>query len=96
MMLPEHRERILNHYREERQQVKPVLDDQEVQQIEQVLVISYNKRKDITLKLFDPFEEIIISGVVTSLNTARREVKLTQGMDNFQWIMLKKIIAIYQ
>lgn len=95
MMLPEHQERILNHYREEQQKTKPILDAQEVEQIEKALVNSYNRRVPVELKVFDPFKEIRMSGVVTALNTSLREIKLMQGEDNYKWIRLEEVISAH-
>ncbi|NEU62693.1 YolD-like family protein [Paenibacillus sp. ALJ109b] len=43
--------------REQERRGKPVLDDQEVQEIERALVESYNKRCTIDLIVFNPFED---------------------------------------
>ncbi|MNW28916.1 YolD-like protein [compost metagenome] len=80
-MLPEHAERMRQHYIEETRKFKPVLDAQEIELIEQALVNSYNRRVPVELRVFDPFEDVRLSGVVTVLNSGRRMVKLLQGED---------------
>ncbi|MEK3788729.1 YolD-like family protein [Paenibacillus sp. FSL K6-1230] len=95
-MLPEHSERIRRHYIEEQRKEKPILDDQEVQLIEQALVDSYNHRQPVTLKLFGPFEDVEITGVVTALNSSRREVKLLDEVGEYQWVELGEILAAYE
>lgn len=49
MILPEHAARIRQHYVEETRRSKPVLDSQEIEQIEQALVNSYNWRVPVKL-----------------------------------------------
>lgn len=93
-MLPEHSERIRRHYVEEQRKEKPLLDDQEVQLIEQALVESYNRRTEVTLKLFGPFEDVVLTGVVTVLNSSRREVKLLGADEEYQWIGLDEILEV--
>lgn len=92
-MLPEHAERMRKHYIEETRRPKPVLDAQEIELIEQALVISYNRRVLVELQVFDPFEDMRMSGVVTALNTTLREIKLMQGEDDYKWIRLEEVIS---
>ncbi|WP_028592456.1 YolD-like family protein [Paenibacillus massiliensis] len=94
-MLPEHAERMRQHYIEETRKSKPILDAQEIEQIEQALVNSYNRRVPVELKVFDPFEDVRLSGVVTALNTSIREIKLRQGEEDYKWIKLSHIMAAY-
>lgn len=94
-MLPEHAARIRERYIEETRREKPTIDDQELQLIEQALVDSYNQRQPVTLHLFDPFSNVQVTGIVTALNTNRREVKLLQAEDDYTWIKLKDILSAY-
>lgn len=72
---------------------KPELDDQEIQLIEQKLIESYNTCQPITLVVFSPFDDEELTCVITSINTARREVKLFRGEDDYSWIKLEDIIS---
>lgn len=92
-MLPEHAERMRQHYIEETRKFKPVLDAQEIELIEQAIVNSYNRRVPVELRVFDPFEDVRMSGVVTALNTSLREIKLMQGEDDYEWIKLRDIMG---
>ncbi|MCP3780784.1 YolD-like family protein [Paenibacillus sp. MZ03-122A] len=69
------------------------LDDQEVQLIEQALIVSYNTRQPISIVVFSPFDDEELTGVIMSINTARREVKLFRDEDDFSWIKLEDIIS---
>ncbi|MCC3381875.1 YolD-like family protein [Paenibacillus farraposensis] len=93
IILPEHREGILRLMKEEQRRSKPELDDQETRLIERALIDSYNRRTEVTVTVFDPFDDITIVGVVTSINTGHREVKLSRGEDDFSWIKLEDIIS---
>ncbi len=73
---------------------KPELDDQEIQLIKQALIDSYNSRQPVTLVVFSPFDDEELRGVVTVINTARCEVKLSRGEDDFSWIKLEDIISV--
>lgn len=93
IIIPEHKEGYLRLMKEQQRRVKPELDDQEVQLIEQALINSYNTRRPVTVTVFSPFDDEVMSGVVTSINTARREVKLSRGEDDYSWIELEDIIS---
>lgn len=93
MILPEHREAWIKREESKKVREKPVLDDQEIQEIEYLLVESFNKRKPVVLTLFDPIEDKRVIGIVSSINTYLREVKLVTFDDDWQWIKLKDIIS---
>lgn len=93
MILPEHREALLKQMKEQERRGKPVLDDQEVQLIEQALIESYNRRIPVTVTVFNPFDDEVLRGIVTSVNTSLREVKLVRGDEDYSWIKLEQIIS---
>ncbi|MEC0234097.1 YolD-like family protein [Paenibacillus kribbensis] len=94
IILPEHREGYLRLMREEQRRNKPELDEQETRLIERALIDSYNRRTEVMVSIFDPFDDTTMTGVVTSVNTARREIKLSRGEDDFSWIKLEDIISV--
>ncbi|MCC3381081.1 YolD-like family protein [Paenibacillus farraposensis] len=94
IIIPEHREGILRLMREEQRRRKPELDEQETHLIERALIDSYNRRTEVTVTVFDPFDDITMTGVVTSVNTARCEVKLSRGEDNYSWVKLEDIMPV--
>lgn len=93
MMLPEHKEAIIRHQHEEGRKVKPTLDTQEIELIERALAESFTERRTITISLYDEYEDIELNGIVTSLHTHRREIKLAIGPGDWQWIKVDEIIS---
>jgi hypothetical protein len=93
IIIPEHKEAYLKLMKDRQRRGKPELDDQEVQLIEHALIESYNSRQPVTVVVFSPFDDAELTGVVTSINTARREVKLFRDEDDFSWIKLEDIIS---
>ncbi|MBY0024580.1 YolD-like family protein [Paenibacillus polymyxa] len=94
IILPEHKEGYLRLMREKQRRNKPELDDQEMRLIERALIDSYNRRTEVTVSIFDPFDDTTMTGVVTSVNTGRREIKLSRGEDDYSWIKLEDIISV--
>ncbi|URJ36637.1 YolD-like family protein [Paenibacillus polymyxa] len=94
IILPEHKEGYLRLMKEQQRRNKPELDDQEIRLIERALIDSYNRRTEVTVSIFDPFDDSAMTGVVTSVNTARREIKLSRSEDDYSWIKLKDIISV--
>ncbi|MFB5761075.1 YolD-like family protein [Paenibacillus medicaginis] len=92
-ILPEFREAYEAQMREQERRGKPALDDQEMQLIEQALIESYNRRVPITVVVFNPFDDEELRGIVTSVNTSLREVKLIRGDEDCSWIKLEEIIS---
>lgn len=94
MMLPEHKEAIIRYQCEEGRRAKPVLDSQEIELIEGALAESFNEHREITITIFDEYEDISLNGIVTSLNIQRREIKLSMGPEDWQWIKVDEIISV--
>ncbi|MGM1050517.1 MAG: YolD-like family protein [Bacillota bacterium] len=69
----------------EKKRVKPVLDEQEQQRIEELIIESYRGELEITVVVFDPMENIKLHGMVTTIDQQLRRIKLHQG-DEWQWI----------
>lgn len=54
---------------------------------------SYNQRERVNLVLYDPFADRHISGLVTAINTHKREIKLVTAEEEWEWISVRKIIS---
>ncbi|WP_160044722.1 YolD-like family protein [Paenibacillus sp. USDA918EY] len=92
MMLPEHREAYNQYMIHKDPRPKPVIDEQEWQQIGQVLQDSFNQHVRVTLDLYHPYEDKQASGFVTVINVFRQEIKLRYD-DDWDWIKFDDIIA---
>ncbi|MDO7908407.1 YolD-like family protein [Paenibacillus sp. JX-17] len=90
-VLPEHRDAMQEREQEQLRRGRPVIDEQQLQEIEVALIDSYNQRCEVKLVVFNPFEDEEVTGIVTVVNTYTREVKLFQG-NNFRWIKVEEII----
>ncbi|WP_025692832.1 YolD-like family protein [Paenibacillus zanthoxyli] len=94
MMLPEHKQRILEQQREVLRREPPVLDDQKREEMERMLTLSLREHVRVTVVLFDSYEDVRLSGFVTSIHAHSREIKL-QWADEWRWIGLDCIIDVY-
>ncbi|MET3831048.1 hypothetical protein ABIC86_002514 [Paenibacillus sp. DS2363] len=92
MILPEHREAWLAHIQEQKRRVKPELDEQEIQQISVILGESYSSSCTVDLVVFNPFDDVHVSGVVVGLDVPARRVKLMLD-DDIRYIPLAEIIS---
>ncbi|MDT3426444.1 hypothetical protein J2Z22_001970 [Paenibacillus forsythiae] len=94
MMLPEHKSRILEDRKEMLRRQQPVLDDQKQEEMERMLMLSLREHVRVTVVLFGSFEDVRLSGFVTSIHAHTREIKL-QWADEWKWIGLDCIIDVY-
>lgn len=78
MMLPEHKERIIEHRRELNRKERVELAAEEWEQIERVMSQSLEQRRPIRIRLYDPFEELLVIGIVDRID-ARRGRFLVDG-----------------
>jgi len=89
MMLPEHI-RALNHQRRELQKRQRVqLDDQEMEIIGNRLTASLQGRTEVTVKLFDEWEQLEVKGIVE-----RIDIHTQRFMVDGEWFKLGDIEGI--
>ena len=94
MMLPEHKSRINRDERETWHSVKPVLGEEKLEEIEHTLALSLRSHVRVTVVLFDPLEQKLLSGFVTSIHTHSREIKL-QWAEEWKWLNVDDIVEAY-
>jgi hypothetical protein len=94
MMLPEHKNRIRSDERETLRREQPVLDEQKWEEIERTLLLSLRNHVRVSIVLFDPFEDEVLSGFVTSIHAHTREIKL-QWAEDWKWIGLDRVVEVY-
>lgn len=94
VMLPEHKSRNIRDERETLRRGKPVLDEQKLEEIECTLALSLRNHVRVTVVLFAPFENKLLSGFVTSIHTHSREFKL-QWAEEWKWINVDELVEVY-
>lgn len=94
MVMPEHKQRIIREEREQVTRVKPELDPQAIEEIEQVVAQSIEDHSPITLSVFGPNDDMEIRGIVMTVDRQLRQVKLRWSEDDWEWIKLEDIISV--
>jgi hypothetical protein len=64
MIIPEHKIAMLDHRQESTRRQRAVLDEQAWEEISAAVAESMDLRKEIKLRLYHPFEEVEIIGIV--------------------------------
>lgn len=68
MILPEHREALREHRRDSFRQTRPVLDDQQREQIDRAIRYSYANHAPIEIAVFGDFGNVRMTGIVTRID----------------------------
>lgn len=92
IIIPQHKEQILAHQFELNRRTKPIIDEQEWQEIGDVLMMSFKEHVRVNIEIFDPFEFKQMSGFVTVINTYIKEIKFRDG-DGWDWIKFEDILS---
>lgn len=89
MMLPEHKERIIksksNHLMERR--TRPILDTQKWEEINELLSEACQTGEEITLVLWDPYEDRKVVGTIVKLDILAYRIFIAG-----QWVKLAGIV----
>lgn len=92
MMLPEHKEAILQKNRNMERRKRAILDEQEIERISRVLATSLQAGTTIRLRIFGEWEEREIHGTVTGTASGGGQVRL-QTACGCEWISLQDIVV---
>lgn len=92
MMLPEHREELLQYREDMKRKKKPMLDEQRIEGISQRIGEAIEQDQAIKITVFDPYEETsIIEGKIKKLNPQLQRMQIV-GEDHSTWIPLDDIL----
>lgn len=91
MIMPEHKNRMLDDILNEEVRSKPELDPQAIEEIQQVLVQSMEDHSPITLTLFDPVEDKEIRGIVMRVDQQLHQIKLRISDEDWEWIKIEDV-----
>jgi len=91
MILPEHKVRILESNKEflNPRRERPVLDEQEWNYINELLTMSVNSQEPITVKFYDPYAPMTVTGIVERVDSTHKRVKLSG-----EWYPLDRITGV--
>lgn len=92
-ILPEHGEALKWEKKEKSRKQRQVLDDQEVEQIEQVIAEAFREHRRVTVRVFGEYEDVELSGFITTVQTYLREIKLVIAPGEWQWIKIEDILS---
>jgi hypothetical protein len=88
MMLPEHREEIIKHRSELHIQSRPMLDDQELQEISSAVYSSFIQRTPISLILYNEYENRTVTGIVLRVDSSVQQIRI-EG----EWVKQADVIG---
>lgn len=77
MMLIEHRERISEWYRDHDRRTKPEFDEQYLQELAMKISEAKHEQCIVTVRIFDDFDDIVISGRITGFDQQLRRLRMT-------------------
>ena len=92
MILPEHKERIRLRREEARhggRRERPVLDEQEAEMINEAIMRSLHERVPVRLRMYDPFEELIVEGVVERVDQVLKRIRV-----DGEWFNVRDIVGV--
>lgn len=90
MMLFEHRDELVEHSQKKKlNQHKPELDEQLWEEVNERIGYSYQEHEPISLLLYNPVENEVVTGVVTAVDPLQKRVQL-----NERWVNAKDIIGV--
>jgi hypothetical protein len=91
MMLPEHRESILESNRHIKDFARPSLDEQEMVFVNEALQRSIYTKCLIKLKVYDVYQYREVTGTVVRMDYQLKQVKFDMG-EEWEWIKLLDIM----
>jgi hypothetical protein len=94
MMLPEHREALLEQNRSLKKRVRPELDEQVQEEVVRAIGVSMWLSLPITFVLYDETADYELTGIAVKVDTLNRMVKVC-GAEDESWIKFSDIVSTY-
>lgn len=76
MMLPEHKQRLVEHQKENLKKEKPILDEQLTETFMSSIYRAMKHKSRIRFQLFDLYKDQLVEGQVQSVDLVSRQIKL--------------------
>ena len=89
VILPEHKEQIHAWRRRRERRSRPELDEQEQERIDTALSWSLRAGEPVRIRLYDPYEERVIVGVVERVDRLLRRVRIAD-----EWVNMGDITGV--
>ncbi|MBD8839912.1 YolD-like family protein [Paenibacillus sp. CFBP 13594] len=93
MMLPQHKERIIEHRSRDNDQIKPLLHEDEWEAIYQNIGISYRYTEEANFEVFELNSKRFVSGIVSKVNELGKKIRV-EWEDGNEWIDIKSLVAV--
>ena len=91
MMLPEHKEAIIEHYNRPFIKAKPVLDEQRLEELSYQIQEAIAEHKQVAMELFAPLFEKQAVGYIAEVKPNRLKLVNEAGVE---WIALDEILNV--
>lgn len=94
MFLPEHREQLLHHQKEKTKLKRPLLDDQQLEEMAFTLQHAYKEKYQVQVTEFDSFNSHIYIGCITNIDPQLQQFKLEDENGEIKWIKFTDLLGI--
>lgn len=93
MMLPEHKEALIQHRKELERKERPLLSEQRIEELSQLISEAYFSNSAATIILFGEYKNRSIKGMITKIDVQLRRLKVEQENEAI-WVPLEEIMDI--
>lgn len=93
MMLPQHKERIIEHRSRDNDLTKPLLHEDELEIIYQNIGVSYRYTEEAEFEVFDSNAIRLVCGIISNINEIGKKIRV-EWEDDYEWIDIPKLIAV--
>jgi len=94
MMLPEHVEAIKRHQKELSKKIKPEFDEQYIIELQHKIAESLHENRDVTVKIFDEYDDLSIEGIITTIDTQQKRIRIDNRFGEPNWVRFDEILNV--
>ncbi|MNK73670.1 YolD-like protein [compost metagenome] len=93
MMLPQHKEMIIEHHKQQLVREKPTLHQDEWENIFGHIEASLYLKEGIQIEMYNEIENIFLEGTVTSISQNQKKLKI-ENENGFEWVDFDEIVSV--
>lgn len=95
MMLPQHKERIKADQKEETKRKKPILHEDELEEMARNIAEYAHNKEHVAVTIFGTYKDSIIEGLIIEVSEQRKAIRI-QSEHGKRWIRLLEIMNVEQ
>lgn len=93
IIVPEHKEAILEFRVRRNARKKPVIHEDEYEVFSRRLVNSLKNKELVDVEIFGKYNNRVVRGIVTHIDSYKQRIKI-ENLEGFEWVDMSEVVGV--